>query len=300
MPEVMQFIAKQLINIKEVKYEPNTDFIDYLKAHQGEKLETQPNEGLERHKEGLEEIKDEYPEVYKKLMEEVASMPKNILVNNDLNLKLLKGKKATEIDSIGFVDGKLHVLITNHSDQGIDACQLRMLDISGNELWPYNSSISSTTDDYGIKVIEEYCIFDIPNVEALSRYKLKVVGHEIEIMAEGPWNMDVKVQPTKEKITKTYNETITYGSHQQAMIKGVELTPLSLVMKVENENEISNVEYIGAITLNMKNGSKVTLDYANAEKIQGKKHLFVYTAGNTFIDTKEVVSITVRDKTILL
>ena len=148
-------------------------------------------------------------------------------------------------------DGTIH-------EEGLDMYQLRMLDAVGNELWP--SRGSSRTDYHGIEVVEEYNIFDIPNIEALSRYKLKVIGEETEIMDEGPWNMDVKMEPTKEKLTKACNETITYDSHQQAVIKGVELSPLSLVMKVENENRISNRRYIGNITPNRKDGSKITLD----------------------------------------
>ena len=300
IPEVMQFITKQLGSTKEVKYELKTDLINYLKAHQGENLVTQPNEDLQGEKEWLAEIKDENPDLYKRQMEEIESMPKNILVNNDLNLKLLEGKKDTEIDGIGFIDGKLHVLSTSHCSSRIASYHLCMVDASGNEVQSSSSRSSSSTDDQGIEVVEEYSIFDIPNVEALSKYKLSIVGREKEIIAEGPWNMDVKVQPTKETITKTCNEIITYGSHQQAVIKKLELTPLSLVMKVENENKISNGEYIGTITLNMKDGSKITLDNVSAEKRDGKNHLVVYTVGNTFIDAKEVTSIAVRDKTISL
>ena len=299
MSEVMQFCANQLINTKDVKYELKVDLIDYFKAHQGENLVTQPNEDLEGQKEWLEEIKDEKPELYKRKMELIASMPKNILVNNDLNLKLLEGKKDTEIDSIGFLDGKLHILSTSHCSSRIALYHLCMVDAAGNEVQS-TSRGSSRTDDHGIEVVEEYSIFDIPNVEALSKYKLKVVGEETEIMADGPWNMEVKMEPTKEKITKTCNEIIIYDSHKQAVIKGLEITPLALVMKVENENKISSSDYIGTITLNMKDGSKKTLDIISAEKREGKNHLLVCTAGNTFIDTKEVVSITVRDKTISL
>ena len=299
MPEVMEFCANQLINTKKVKYEPKVDLIDYFKAHQGENLVTQPNEDLEREKEWLAEIKDEDPELYKMQMEHIASMPKNILVNNDLNLKLLEGKKDTEIDSIGFIEGKLHILSTSHCSSRIARYHLCMVDAAGNEVQS-TSRGSSRTDDHGIEVVEEYSIFDIPNVEALSKYKLKVVGEETEIMADGPWSMEVKMEPTTEKITKTCNEIITYGSHQQAVIKELELTPLALVMKMENENKISRSEYIGTITLNMKDGSKKTLDNISAQKREGKNHLLVCTAGNNFIDTKEVVSITVRDKTILL
>ena len=300
MLEVMQFYVDQLVNTKQVEYEVTSDLIDYLKAHGGEKIVTQPNQQNKSREQRLANIKDENPEVYKHEMERITLMPKNVLMNNDLNLQLLKDQKNIEIDSIGFVDGKLHVLITNHGQQDLDTYRLGMLDAVGNEVYPSSSEESSRTDDHGIQVIEEYSVFDIPNVEALSRYKLIIVGQETEIIAKGPWNMDVKTEPTKEKITKACNETITYGSHQQAVIKELELTPLSLVMNVENENKISNSNYIGTITLNMKDGSKITLDNINAEKRDGKNHFVVYTVGNTFIDTKEVASITVRNKTILL
>ena len=269
MLEVMEFYADQLVDIKQVEYEVTPDLIDYLKAHQGEKVATQPNQQI-------------------------------ISREQRLALQVLKDKKNIQIDSVGFIEGKLHILITNHGHQDLETYQLRMLDATGNALWPYDSSSISRTDDHGIQVVEEYSVFDIPNVEALSKYKLSIVGHEKEIIAEGPWNIGIKIQPTKEKITQPCNEMITYGSHQQAVIKELELTPLSLIIKVENENKILNEEYIGNIILNMKDSSKIILENVSAHKREGKNHLFVYTARNTFIDTKEVISITVRDKTMFL
>ena len=300
IPDVMQLFADHLENRKEVKYELVTDLIDYLKAHQGEKVATQPNEEIRTTEEWLAKIKEEDPELYKERMKQITSMPKTILINNDLNLKLFEGNKNVEIDNISFVDGKLHILLTNYSEQGTGTYQLCILDAAGNKLEPSSARGSSGTDAHGKEVIEEYSIFDIPNVEELSKCKLSVTGMETEIIAEGPWMMDVKIQPNKEKITKTCNEAIIYGTNQQAVIKRLELTPLSLVMNVENENKISNSNYIGAITLNMKDGSKVVLEHNTADKREGKNHLLVYRAGNTFIDTKEVISITIKNKTILL
>ena len=93
--------------------------------------------------------------------------PKNVLKSQGLNIKPCTDTSVV-LDSIGFVDGKLHIISTS---KGYDGLRLEIKDSQGN------SRRTIYTGKYNDKL--EYQVYDIKSIEELNKLSIKCIRYKL-------------------------------------------------------------------------------------------------------------------------
>ncbi len=281
-------------------YKVNFDLATYLKENANKKLEVKENERIEEELGWLNEEMDEGDEFYQIRKKSIEKMPSQVLQQANLDLPICEEDSIPTINNVGFIDQKLHILLTKEEEEEeFSHFDFNIYDEKGEPvkvLW----AEASTHYDLEKSVHESYYVYDIPDAEALSQYSMQIFSFKTKVLAEGPWVLDVKMQPTTNQLTQIGSQVITYNTGKQATLKEMELTPLSFHIQLENENKEKSDDYLGQITLNMKKGKTIILEYSDAKWKKGSEVHFIYIMPGELITLSDVESITIGDQTITL
>lgn len=280
-----------IIEEEEREEEITLDLIDVLKTQQNKTLKTKPNEDVEGEKRSLEEIKESHPEQYERIKERLEQEPKALLVDGGLGLHLIEGDKELVIDNIGFVDGKLHVLMLG---EGIQRYELAIYDKDGE--WvsnDYRTGSSSTLED-GSRRDEDYYVYDIGTIEELSEYQFKVKWQEIVEEWEGPWEFTLDMSKNQEVKTVKMDETITLAEGKKAHLKEIRVGKVSVVFVLDEVEDDQRHDL--SFKLILKDGSERNYEYSNSSS----QSRGVVTLTYDFHDTvgEEVQEIQIGDQTV--
>lgn len=216
---------------EDVEFTPTLDLVAYLSKHQ--EVKTKVNELDKEEKEYLEQLKNENEEDYERHLAYLSERPKNILVDQDLELKMLDNVDNFMIKSIGFVDNTLHI---SSMIKGEDAYFLEIYDANGDYVCIIDGSGHGAMDEAGNHTATRYEVYPIKNVEELKNYKIKVQSNEQLIKGKAHCQFEMHLKPIPEKVIKI-NKTINLDNQHKGVLKTITQTDLSLALEFEDINK---------------------------------------------------------------
>ena len=249
------------------------DLVSYLNTRQGEVVTTIPNILDEGELDYLERLKQTNEEDYLRLKEELEGEPQRLLAERGLKLRVIEGNDSFVIDNIGFIDGRLHVLML-----GEDASRshLEVYDEAGE--WvstSYQTGRTSILED-GSEKNEEYHVFDIASVEELNQYNFKIRRVEVVEEWKGPWeiHLDMSNRVTSDVIK--VDQVIPYTTEDNAHLREVHFGKGSLALVIDQiESEIGNADL--TIKIKLKDGTERELDHSSASMHTQDQATLVYS-----------------------
>ena len=299
LPETMQLLGEQLVKEMNKTEEVELDLTAYLKEKKDVTPKTKHNERLDQELQWLEEM-DQDDEEYEYWKEEVKNIPEQVLEPSALGLKLCDNPLVPMIDNIGFVDNQLHILLTREVEEDALHNHHDLILQQGENCLMSVWQVSSSHSEGNKRMEENYYVFDIADAEALSDCNFSIQSYETESIAKGPWMLEVKMQPTKDKVTKELSQEITIGKTHQAMLTKCELTPSSLTLHLEIKDKGFDEQDLGEILLNKKDGTSLSIEYSNARGGEKNQLTEVYVLPELLESTEEVVSIIIDGQKIEL
>lgn len=260
---------------QDVEFTPTLDLVAYLSKHQA--VKTKVNELDEEEKEYLEKLKNENEKAYERHLAYLSERPKNILVDQDLELKVLDNVDNFMIKSIGFVDDALHI---SFIIKGEGLYFLEMYDANGDYVCKMHDSQDGSMDEAGNHIATRYEVYPIKNVAELKNYKIKVQSNEQLIKGKEHCQFEMNLKPIPEKVIKV-NKTINLDNQHKGVLKTITQTDLSLTLEFEDLNKKLDDDYdIKVIT---KDGEGEA--HTNATRVSKNQGTFVYNIS----DVKEKI-----------
>lgn len=273
---------------------PSVDLAAYLKAHESAEVAMVHNEKKDERLKYMDEA-DPYYEEDKAYVE---TMPDYILAEGNLNLQVDSSNPGVVIDNVAFVDNQLHMSLKTDTME-INAHYSLGLQTQNGEpceiIYANYRGVSNKKET----MEESYLVFNIANVEELSKMQLTLDKQEDKIIAEGPWSIAVNNQPVEAAVKKQRNQAINNNGDKMS-VKEVEITPLSVKIALDQIQSEQYGDVLDEIVLNMKDGTKVEICYANAYNRKGYEQTSIYVVPDMLINPKDVASITVGNTTIKL
>lgn len=184
--------------------------------------------------------------------------PVNILSKKGLNVPLSSHIPDSVLDNIGFVDGKLHMIIK--STMGDSGFLGRAHDFNSFEFKNKNLTLKA---DYGSRrgsdnhTMYSYFIYDIKNDKALKNFKLYVLYPNV---IKGKWEVPIKMDYGfySKKVKPDIPYDAAYNTKNRGIIKEVSLSPMALHVFITGNTYLKDGEDLGEnITVFLKDGSEV-------------------------------------------
>lgn len=306
LPEVLQLMADEVEIDRNKTTELEFNLIDYLQENTTSQPKTKYNDDIEHEYKWLESLNPD-DEEYKMAKEDIDKMPKQVLEEANLNIRLSNKDSVPVLNNIGFVNNQLHILLTKEEDRK-NHHNLKLYNEQGELVYSvWGRTSTDYVDEDGKQIPEDqikeiqYYVYDIPDVKALEGYRFAFDSYEREVIAEGPWLLDVTMQPTKEHLKKELNQEIKVKNNEGTILKEIDLTPLSLYVKIEHKvRKQRNNHSLGEVILRMKDGSQISLEYSDAHWTKDKEENLVFIMPNKLISLADVECITIGGQTITL
>ena len=274
-PEDMVLSMESVVEEEERKEDITTDVVGYLTKHGNAVLKTVPNVIDEHEIKYLEELKQTNETLYLSRKEELEQEPKILLGRQGLGLSVIEGDKSLVIDNIGFIEGKLHVLII---DKGENSHYLELF----NEVDEWMNSSYHTTSgrklEDGQFESEQYYVYDIHSVEELKKYKIRVNRTETINTWKGPWEINLNRGSDKGQIIKV-NKKIPYAVKKEVKLKEVYIGDCSIALFIDEVNHKLNNEDLG-IKIHYKDGTVEELTHSRASSRKSNQQIMVYQMRN--------------------
>lgn len=251
------------------------DLVSYLNMHQSEVLTTKPNIiDEEVYQEKVKQTNEEVSYVSHK--EEFEGEPKRLLVERGLAINLIEGNDSLVIDNIGFIDGQLHILML---EEGENRYRLEVYDEAGELVSAsYHTGHTSILED-GSKKKEEYRVFDIDSVDALSQYTFKVGGEEVVEEWRGPWELSLDMSKSTQSDVIKVDQVIPYATGDNARLKEIHIGQGSLALVVDQIESKSTDENL-AFKIKFKDGNEIEFHGGGASHHTKDQAILVYSLNN--------------------
>lgn len=283
-----------IIEEEEKSEDITIDLVSYLTKHKQDALITKANNIDEHERAYLKELKQTNKEEYLREKKYLEERPKTLLAKKGLALPFIKGEEKFTIDNIGFIEGKLHILILG---EGENKYNLEVYDQTGDWIiGSYNTGSTSTLEDGTIEN-KEYCVYDIGSVEELKKYTLKVRSTKTVEEWQGPWEINLdRSTITPSNIIKV-DQMIPYMVDENAHLSEVHIGKGSIALVMDEIESKINNEHIH-IKIKLKDGTERDLNYSNAYNREKDKMILVYHLND--IVGEDIKSIQIDEKTISL
>lgn len=177
-----------------------------------------------------------------------AEIPKKLLPSQKLEIALYPEVPNWKVDNIGFVDQKLHIKM--HGDSKV-VYTPQLVDSKGNSIKMIYNSVYHDNN-----TADAYYIFDVKNIEQLSKLKLQArFRKEIEKI-KGEWNLkvNIKVQDFEKILDRSAALTINKKPYTLNQVK---LTNLSMILSMTGAGKAERIQT--DVKIFFKNGAEVQL-----------------------------------------
>lgn len=198
-----------------------------------------------------------------------------LLVSQGLKLKLHDRVDSPYIESLGFVDGRLHIKVISNME---DPTGFALTDLKGNIVTRKytNTQIKEVN---GQKIKEMYIVYDIKDSKVLKNYKVKTTTTKVVEEIPGEWCIKFKLPEATKAKTQVINKPINYDDITEATLADVTFTDESLIVKVtgiqaqESQNKLVLKWYA--------KGAEVPCYELPASTCRrGNEQIYVYTPGH--------------------
>jgi|GEM_PF-931969 len=189
--------------------------------------------------------------VFSEYVQDPALLPKKIAVSQGLNLPLLEAKPDLRLDTIGFVDHKLHMRIINETNEDDDGVILYMMNPRTGEIAP----MLLWTESY--EAGETYYVFDIADAKQLEKYDLMVEYYGEKQTFAGNWNIEFDLNYETTDID-FQPKVDMQGFDDHFIIEEIQVTPIATNIKfVPKDGYELEGDYFLAADIKMKDGSYI-------------------------------------------
>lgn len=297
LPKEAQIYVGSLEKGSEEVYEMTFDMLTYLKQ-QKEVPQLEDNPFKKQEAEWLEQLKEENSSHYEMEKEYYDQLPDKVLAKGKLNAEFCKEIATQKIDNIGFVNGKLQIVIRDESEGNrMSSGTIVLVDQEGNEIYPTNGWNDNVEKD-GKYIDYEYAIYDIKDINELSKTKIEIRSYQIDVVAQGPWTAKVNLQEAK-YVTKNVNKEINYTAKSKAKLAKVDISPISITITFEGVPKDDHNDH-PELTMTMKDGKVYSFNYSDSYNREKNNHSMTFNIYGKSIDPEEVESITILDQNIKL
>lgn len=256
---------------KDVEYTSAMDLVAYLNEHKNDALKTQPLEIDEYEAEHLAALKDEDEAYYKEYMQQLAECPKVLLTEGGLKLNLVAEMPHFWIDNIGFVDGQLHMRLMGDTQD--ESYSIAFMNKQGEFAETTYGIGQSESDENGKAKCMSYRAYKIKDIEDLKQYTMCLSGIVAEVKTEDSFDFEIQMAPKAAK-TIQVDQTVTLSETEKPVLKSVDLTDLSVVLKFDEFKREMEDDF--PITLIMKDGKRIVQEYSDATKIGKDTATIIY------------------------
>lgn len=297
LPKEAQIYMGSLVKSSQEVYEMTFDMLSYLKQ-QKEAPQLEDNAFKKQEAEWLERLKEDNDSHYEMEKTFYDQLPDKVIAKGKLNVELCKEIPDQKIDNIGFVNGQLQI-VTRDEAEGFrrSSGMIALVDQEGNEIYPISSWSDSAEKD-GKYINYDYVLYDIKDINELSKVKVEVHAYQNNIIAEGPWTAKVNLKEAK-YVTKNVNKEINYTTKSKAKLSKVDISPISITITFEGvskDDHNNNAE----LTITMKDGTVYTLNNNDSDNREKNIHSMTFMIRGKSIDPANVASITFLGQNIKL
>lgn len=211
------------------------------------------------------------------------NIPKEIITSPDINLQLFKDDENIKINSIAFVDNKLHMKVAKSTRT------LHFQDSKGNIFEPiYISDFDSSI----------YYVFDIHNLSELENLNAYEDISTVVNKIDGTWDVKFDLNQQNEKMILQPNVAVPLSAKENFVVKEIQLSNTSFTLISNNflSNDIRNI----GIDISFKDNShSVHLDHAFVTTSNDKNKTYIYKFDRP-INMSGVDTISINGKTIMI
>ncbi len=211
------------------------------------------------------------------------NIPEQIITSTDANLQLFKDNHDIKVNSIAFINNKLHIKVSNSSNS------LYFQDTNGNIFNPIYIASSGC---------DTYYVFDINTMEKLANLKAYANISRVVNTINGTWEIKFALDRQNEKMILQPNVVIPLSENGSLLVKEIQLSNLSLKLISNNfiSRDIKNIN----IDINFKdNSDNLHLDGAYVSTFTDTNKSFIYKFDKP-IDVSAVDTISINGQPISL